>query len=578
MSFDYEKIKAKQESGEQWASYSDLFMVLSMVFLLLYVTASLRTGTESLYQQMENRRLQERAQDLEDQIKVYNSLRENYIETQASMQEQEVYERLMDRLNLLQEENRDEAKRLRALAQENEEKEMALNEYQQIIRNIINANVLSKSRIERRDQRIQDREVTIQNQLETIAQRERVISDQAETIEDKERQISEKELEIERLDLEVLRKEQTIDMKMVEIEQKQIELMTKQEQIDGLNQDIANKENIISQNKQEINRISSNLNAKMEDLEAQRRNNEITRQEYEAQIQTVRQRSNDEIQEINKMNQNLYSQLEDAQKEIGMANRQIKEANKMLEGQMALKEQLNSELQGMQSEILASRQQFEEEKLRFQQEIQGLEVERDTLSQDLSEAQELLNARREIAERIIENFQKEGIQAQVDERTGEVVLDFGDSFFDTGSDELKPEMKERLREFMPIYAESLLSDPEVADRIESVDIIGFASPTFAGRYINPSSIDPRDRQAIRYNTDLSINRARSVFNYIIDTDKISYNRQQDIQALLKVSGRSFFSGALEGRAPAKEMSQSEFCELYNCKQEQRVIIRFDLAN
>ncbi len=578
MSFDYEKIKAKQESGEQWASYSDLFMVLSMVFLLLYVTASLRTGTESLYQQMENRRLQERAQDLEDQIKVYNSLRENYIETQASMQEQEVYERLMDRLNLLQEENRDEAKRLRALAQENEEKEMALNEYQQIIRNIINANVLSKSRIERRDQRIQDREVTIQNQLETIAQRERVISDQAETIEDKERQISEKELEIERLDLEVLRKEQTIDMKMVEIEQKQIELMTKQEQIDGLNQDIANKENIISQNKQEINRISSNLNAKMEDLEAQRRNNEITRQEYEAQIQSVRQRSNDEIQEINKMNQNLYSQLEDAQKEIGMANRQIKEANKMLEGHMALKEQLNSELQGMQSEILASRQQFEEEKLRFQQEIQGLEVERDTLSQDLSEAQELLNARREIAERIIENFQKEGIQAQVDERTGEVVLDFGDSFFDTGSDELKPEMKERLREFMPIYAESLLSDPEVADRIESVDIIGFASPTFAGRYINPSSIDPRDRQAIRYNTDLSINRARSVFNYIIDTDKISYNRQQDIQALLKVSGRSFFSGALEGRAPAKEMSQSEFCELYNCKQEQRVIIRFDLAN
>lgn len=578
MSFDYEKIKAKQESGEQWASYSDLFMVLSMVFLLLYVTASLRTGTESLYQQMENRRLQERAQDLEDQIKVYNSLRENYIETQASMQEQEVYESLMDRLNLLQEENRDEAKRLRALAQENEEKEMALNEYQQIIRNIINANVLSKSRIQRRDQRIQDREVTIQNQLETIAQRERVISDQAETIEDKERQISEKELEIERLDLEVLRKEQTIDMKMVEIEQKQIELMTKQEQIDGLNQDIANKENIISQNKQEINRISSNLNAKMADLEAQRRNNEITRQEYEAQIQTVRQRSNDEIQEINKMNQNLYSQLEDAQKEIGMANRQIEVANKMLEGQMALKEQLNSELQGMQSEILASRQQFEEEKLRFQQEIQGLEVERDTLSQDLSEAQELLNARREIAERIIENFKKEGIQAQVDERTGEVVLDFGDSFFDTGSDELKPEMKARLREFMPIYAESLLSDPDVADRIESVDIIGFASPTFAGRYINPSSIDPRDRQAIRYNTDLSINRARSVFNYIIDTDKISYSRQQDIQALLKVSGRSFFSGALEGRAPAQEMSKSEFCELYNCKQEQRVIIRFDLAN
>jgi hypothetical protein len=67
-----------------------------------------------------------------------------------------------------------------------------------------------------------------------------------------------------------------------------------------------------------------------------------------------------------------------------------------------------------------------------------------------------------------------------------------------------------------------------------------------------------------------------VFDHIIDTSKIKYDKQDKIQSLLKVSGRSFFSGALEGRAPAEEMTQREFCEKYNCEQEQKVIIRFEL--
>ena len=37
MSFDYDRFKAKEDNGSYWASYSDLFMVLSLVFLLLYV-------------------------------------------------------------------------------------------------------------------------------------------------------------------------------------------------------------------------------------------------------------------------------------------------------------------------------------------------------------------------------------------------------------------------------------------------------------------------------------------------------------------------------------------------------------
>ena len=47
MSLDYDKIKKKEEAN-QWTSNSDLFMVLSVVFLLLYVVSSLRNGTEAI--------------------------------------------------------------------------------------------------------------------------------------------------------------------------------------------------------------------------------------------------------------------------------------------------------------------------------------------------------------------------------------------------------------------------------------------------------------------------------------------------------------------------------------------------
>ena len=50
MSFDYEKLKSKSDagSGEHWTSNSDLFMVLSVVFLLLYVVASVKNGASAI--------------------------------------------------------------------------------------------------------------------------------------------------------------------------------------------------------------------------------------------------------------------------------------------------------------------------------------------------------------------------------------------------------------------------------------------------------------------------------------------------------------------------------------------------
>lgn len=654
MSFDYDKLKKKQESsGEQWASYSDLFMVLSVVFLLLYVTASLRTGTHTLQQQIQNQQLAEKAQDLENQIKAYNNLKENYLDKTATKKEQDVYAELMDKLTLLQDENKEEASALRAKALENEKKELALNQYQQIIRNIINSNVLSKSKIKRRDRTIASANDTIADQQETIQIKDETILERDKTIEDKEGEIA-------NLDKEVAKKKAIIAKKNSVIALKQKILRKKQKEIVSLNKDITVKKKQIKSNERKISKINRNLNRQIKSLKREQKKRKISKKNFLKKMAAIKAKSKKEINWLARKNKKIKYKLSKVSKAVSSANQQLVKANKTIKSQESQKAKLDRELSSVQnqkaaldaeltkvqSEVVATKAELEQTKAKFQQQVSSLEgqksqleqqrnklqnqknllksqkrelkdinsklakvntkldkdkkqltkvskklekekkqlakekivlkTEKQKLSKDLKKAQEIINAKKSLAKQISKNFRKAGIKASVDAGTGEVVLAFGNSYFDNGKARLKGSMKKTLNKFMPIYAESIFKDPKIAKKIKSVDIIGFSSPTYAGRYVNPNSLAPKDKKAIEYNTNLSIERAKSVFKHIIDTNRLKYSRQNQITPLLKVSGRSYFSGALKGRAPAKEMSKKEFCSLYDCKKEQRVIIRFEL--
>lgn len=700
MSFDYDKLKKKHESGEQWTSYSDLFMVLSVVFLLLYVVASLRTGTHTLQQQMQNQQLAEKAQDLENQIKAYNNLKEDYLEKEASKKESEMYEQLMDKLTLLQEKNNREARDLRRQAKENEQKEMALNKYQQLIRNIINSNMLSKAKIKRRDRQIASAQDTIENQRDEILMKDDTIIDRDSTIETKLQEIAE-------LDEEVIRKKNIIAKKDSVIAEKQKILKQKQNQISKLNKDIKDKKKVIARNKRKIKKIEGNLSFQIKKLQSERKKRKISKKKYLAKMAALKKKSKAEIAKLDKRNKSIRYKLSKVDKEYKKASKQLSSANNEIKKQQAQKVQLDRQLAAVQDEVVKTKAEFEKSKQEFQAQISDLETqkgqlemqkvslesqrerlkrqkaklegqknllksekaelarlnsdlanvnsqletdrskleavkdqlsqerdklaaeksklaaekdkleqqkgqladvnkqlaginaqlakdknklssarkqlqaerkrlmsEKSQLSGELKKAQEIINAKKKLANQIIKNFKKAGIKADVNEGTGEVVLAFGKSYFDSGSAFLKPSMKTALNKLMPIYADSIFKDPKTARKIKSIDIIGYSSPTYRGRYVNPNSNRPEDRKAMQYNTDLSMKRARSVFNHIIE--KVNYKQQKKVQPLLKVSGRSYFSGALSGRAPAKEMSQKEFCSKYDCKKEQRVIIKFEL--
>ena len=157
-----------------------------------------------------------------------------------------------------------------------------------------------------------------------------------------------------------------------------------------------------------------------------------------------------------------------------------------------------------------------------------------------------------------------------------MILDFGKDYFDTDSHRLKPGMRQTIREAIPVYANSLFNSASANANISSVEIIGFASPTFGGKPVDPTELSATNRRAVNYNLDLSYQRAKSIFEYAFDTRKIKFKYQDSMLPLIKVTGRSFFTEEVNPEDTGN-LTREEFCAQYNCYESQRVIIKFGLT-
>ena len=155
MNFDYEKIRHQQkDSGGYWASYSDLFMALSFLFLLLYVVASFRTGTvshESLSIQGE---LLADKRQLETQLKMFDRIANQYVEDEAHPEEKALYDSVISKLDLLSGESEKKQKELEENLKREKAKLDSLNNYQATIKNLIAANMNSAKDIKQREDRL----------------------------------------------------------------------------------------------------------------------------------------------------------------------------------------------------------------------------------------------------------------------------------------------------------------------------------------------------------------------------------------------------------------------------------------
>ena len=608
MSLGYNKNSKHEQSESFWTSYSDLFLGLSSIFLMLYVVASLRTGTNGMQATAENQKLKIQVQDLKNQLQTYESVKENYMQNKAAKSELEEYNELMDKLSLLQQDAKDEKDKLTQQAKANGQKELALNKYQQMVRNVINSSKFSKVKIENRN----------------------------EVITEKENVIVEKDVEIQEQDTKIT----------------------------SLNQDINQKQRMIAQKESQIAQTNDALNQKMKELRYSYNHAKMTQKAYNNRLKKLKEEAQEQVEALNDQKMQTVAQLQNAKKELGQLSGQLTQVSGQLDqtkgqlnttkGQLEAKAQEAAALQDKlgQSEvetkekIAALKGEFEagrgreraafEAELRKQKGLGAAEIARregefrkageakeralagqiaaakaageakermlagqldeakregeakaNALSGkiaglagqlketegELSKTRAELAARQKIAGDIKKGFDKAGIKADIDMKSGDVVIDFGQAYFDNDSSALKKQMRDVLQKAMPVYSKSLFGNKDVSSNISAVEVIGFASPTYKGRFVDPSSNKKEDIEALKYNMDLSYRRARSIFNYILDEDQIKFQYQNNLVPMLKVSGRSFLETMKINRNVA---SATDFCKQNDCKKTQRVIIRFNM--
>ncbi len=549
MSFDYDKIRDKQEEANWWASYSDLWSMLAIVFLMMFVGTSLRTGTQGIQQQIEHQELEKKNEELQEQLRVYNNLRDESLQ-QVGTQEQEVYQKLISKLSLLQEEAKDEKNQLRQQAKENEDKEFALNQYQQVVRNIINANLLSKTQIARRDQ-------TIVEKKETIAEKQAEIQQLDREVRKREQAIATNEQQIREIDSKLAQQ-----IKKLEEQQKQAKLTRNAmyTQVDRLKKESEQRVAVLQ---------SKNAEAR----EQMQQELQKTRDNYSAQLSQLRSENEEKLEaEREAFENNLEKQrMSAAAKAQKMAAYQKQSEQKAKE--------LESELGGLASKVADAEKQLSDAKTtqgKLEQKTRELAQQKEVLGSALSKANERLDAKKNLISQIQKNFARAGIKAQVDGGTGDVTIDFGDEYFDTGSANLKDAMVSTLNKLIPAYSKSLFEDPKTAAKISNVEIVGFASSTYKGKYVNPSSLKSDNQAAINYNLRLSFNRANEIFKHIFNPSKLSYENQKKLLPMVKVVGRGFLPDGTSEKDLPEDMPEKEFCSKYNCKKSQRVIVKFNL--
>lgn len=136
----------------------------------------------------------------------------------------------------------------------------------------------------------------------------------------------------------------------------------------------------------------------------------------------------------------------------------------------------------------------------------------------------------EVAEELAKNMQSQNINASVDKLTGQVKISDLE-LFEINSYELSKNGKKYLNRFIPVYINTIFSNPKLNAKISNVVIQGHTdSQTF-------KNVSSKEEQFTK-NMDLSLKRANAVAEYIFKT---AYNKKytEKLTNTVVVEGKSF---------------------------------------
>ncbi|MGZ3692734.1 MAG: hypothetical protein ACXWQO_00570, partial [Bdellovibrionota bacterium] len=507
-------------------------------------------------------------QELREQIKAYEILKDDYLAKDAKPEDVEMYQKLVQRLDLLGGETKGEREKLESQARELKEKEGALNNYQSMMKNVIQANMVAQGRMHQKDKAIVEKENDISSLNQALVEKTQELTKSEEEIAKNNLQIvsvkTKLEQSIKEINYAYRSKKKSQQAKEAEIARLKSESETKIASLQQKNQQSAKQlkeaEETVANKDRELEKAIEGIRERetklTEVVEKAKRDREaklalLKRQQadFEKELSATKLSSEAKLRK-----QRAY--LAQVEKDREQTDGQLKEAQANLEG-------AQSHLRGLQEN--------------YQRSLASLAHSNETLKQDLHDSISKKAQRRKLAQRIHSRLAQAGINASVDPESGEVSVQFMKEYFDYGKSELKPEMREQLAKLFPAYTAALFEGPD-AKIISNVDIIGFASPTFRGKFVNPDSLSPKDRAAVNFNMDISYRRAKAIFGYVFNTSVMTYPHQKDLLPLVRVTGRSYLTEIKDlGREPGSiSKPAQEYCQTNDCQKSQKVIIKFNL--
>ncbi len=143
---------------------------------------------------------------------------------------------------------------------------------------------------------------------------------------------------------------------------------------------------------------------------------------------------------------------------------------------------------------------------------------------------ELQQNQMKASEQIAELLKEANIEAEVDKLTGNVkISDL--QLFEVGSYQLSPKGKEFLNKFVPIYIDTIFSNPVLYENVENIIVQGHTDSQMFVDVKTPN-------EQFSKNMKLSLQRAGSVQEYMFKTN---YNKKNDavLRRIVVVEGKSF---------------------------------------
>lgn len=516
-----------------WASYSDVFTTLAVIFLTLFLFALVKAGLSSMQTAVERKAHQN---ELDGKIsKRQKQLHENQSQKmQESIEEigeyEEILAKKMNEITQFAQKLQENKKLMKNVAKE------------QLKRDAIISNLSTELEDNRQD--LKQAHIKTQELQGSLTQKEEQIFNikqvQAKTAQQvldlkvqKEQAQIEYQSSLERLNYELQETGKNNKDLTEELVQKRLRLKTLQDQL-------IDKEQSVISLKAEIKKMDQALASVGQDL-----------------LKTSKL-----AQELQQRNTSLEDYIGDREKEI--AGLKIK-SNHYDEREKALMAEIESL---KKSKDLAGQRaaRLQDENSKVKREIASITNGLDGIANGL---------RAKIAQGLEKKFKEAHLNVQVDPFTGNVTLMTGQRFlFKKNSAILSDEAKLTLKKIIPLYAKVLLSNQEISDKIASINIEGHASPSFRGRYVSPDDINA---PAYSHNLNLSGRRAQSIANYIFGQEIKNYDYKIPLRSLTQAVGHGFIR-PIRKKLKERAVASLTECGPYDCSKSQRVELSFTLKD